>query len=55
MTEGFRVLCGRRDPWVSPWPKSAIGICELCYRVTYGPQMANAVAAELARQRREAA
>ncbi len=54
-TEGYCVLCGRREPWVSPWPKSDIGACELCYRVSYGPTIAEATAAELARQRRGAA
>src|SRR5262245_40371025 len=24
-TEGMCVLCGRRAPWVSPWPHSDIG------------------------------
>jgi hypothetical protein len=54
-TEGYCVLCGRREPWVSPWPKSDIGACELCYRVSFGSKTADAVAAELARQRGQAA
>ena len=54
-TEGYCVLCGRREPWVSPWPKSDIGACELCYSVLFGSAQAEAVAAELARQRRRAA
>jgi hypothetical protein len=54
-TEGTCVLCGRREPWVSPWPQSDIGACELCFRVVFGSAQADAVAAELARQRRRAA
>lgn len=53
-TEGFCVLCGRREPWSSPWPKSDIGACELCYRVTFGNDRGEVAAAELARQRRAA-
>jgi hypothetical protein len=34
--EGSCVLCGLRLPWVSPWPRSPMGCCELCYRVLYG-------------------
>lgn len=44
------VLCGRREPWVSPWPDSSIGPCELCFRVVFGRACAEAVAAELARR-----
>ena len=54
-TEGFCVLCGRREPWVSPWPHSDVGACELCYRVLFGAELADDVAAEFARQRRRAA
>jgi|SRR5579862_4415771 len=36
MTEGYCVLCGRREPWASPWPKSDIGSCEECYRDLFG-------------------
>lgn len=54
-TEGFCVLCGRREPWVSPWPKSDIGACELCYRVTFGSVMGDAAQEALERQRRNAA
>jgi hypothetical protein len=54
-TEGMCVLCGRREPWVSPWPHSDIGACQLCYRVVFGAEQADVVAAELARQRRRAA
>lgn len=53
-TEGLCVLCGRREPWASPWPKSDIGACELCYRVTFGSAMGDAAQEELARQRRAA-
>lgn len=53
-TEGLCVLCGRREPWASPWPKSAIGACELCFRVTFGNTRGELAAAELARQRRAA-
>jgi hypothetical protein len=45
MTEGFCVLCGRREPWVSPWPHSEIGACEACYRVVFGNPQADATAA----------
>jgi hypothetical protein len=54
-TEGFCVLCGRREPWASPWAKSDIGACELCFRVTFGSAMGDAVQEELERQRRNAA
>jgi len=54
-TEGCCVLCGRREPWVSPWPHSDIGSCELCYRVVFGPEQGDWAAEELARQRRRAA
>ena len=36
MTEGYCVLCGRCEPRISPWPSSAIGACETCYRVRFG-------------------
>ena len=49
MTEGFCVLCGRREPWASPWPKSQIGACEPCYRDAFGSGPADAVAAGFAR------
>ena len=55
MTEGFCVLCGRREPWVSPWPNSDIGACELCFRVLFEDAHADAVAAELTRLKRRAA
>jgi len=54
-TEGMCVLCGRREPWVSPWPHSDIGACELCYRVTFGSEQGDWAAAELAWQQRRAA
>jgi hypothetical protein len=54
-TEGMCVLCGRREPWVSPWPQSDIGACQLCYRVVFGAEQADWAAEELARQRRRAA
>jgi len=47
MTEGLCVLCGRREPWVSPWPKSDIGACELCFRVVFGKEQADVVAHQL--------
>jgi hypothetical protein len=50
MTEGSCVLCGRRAPWVSPWPKSEIGACEPCYRVLFGNASAEWAAAEMARR-----
>lgn len=36
MTEGYCVLCGRREPTVSPFPRSAIGSCGPCLRVLTG-------------------
>ena len=47
-TEGFCVLCGRREPWVSPWPNSDIGSCEPCFRVLFGKAHGDAVAHQLA-------
>ncbi|MBV8878882.1 MAG: hypothetical protein JO332_02850 [Planctomycetaceae bacterium] len=52
-TEGYCVLCGRREPWTSPWPTSRIGSCEPCFRVLFGGDRGDAAAAELARQGRE--
>lgn len=43
MTEGLCVLCGRRTPWASPFPKSDIGCCELCYMVVFGLEAAEAL------------
>jgi len=43
MTEGACVLCGRREPRVSPWPESRIGTCEPCFRVLFGQETAGAV------------
>jgi hypothetical protein len=54
-TEGLCVLCGRREPWVSPWPKGDIGACELCYRVVFGSEQGDWAAAELALRRGRAA
>lgn len=45
MTEGLCVLCGRREPWVSPFPKSDIGCCELCYMVLNGVEAAETLEA----------
>jgi hypothetical protein len=53
-TEGMCVLCGRREPWASPWEGSDIGACELCYRVLYGNAEGDRVAAEFARRGRAA-
>jgi hypothetical protein len=55
MTEGLCVLCGRREPWVSPWPDSGIGCCERCFRVVFGRAHADAVALQLRWLRRRAA
>jgi hypothetical protein len=44
MTEGYCVLCARRAPWASPWPRSAIGACERCYRAVFGESPADAAA-----------
>lgn len=55
MTEGLCVLCGRREPWVSPWPDTDIGACELCFRVVFGQAHADAVAHQLTWLRRLAA
>src|SRR5689334_5573112 len=54
-TEGLCVLCGRREPWVSPWPNSDIGACELCFRIVFGKAHADAVAHQLVWLRRLAA
>lgn len=54
-TEGFCVLCGRREPWVSPWANSDIGSCEICFRVVFGKAQADAVAHQLVWLRRMAA
>ena len=50
MTEGYCVLCGRREPWVSPWEDSNVGCCEGCYRGMFGDARTAAAAEELARQ-----
>jgi hypothetical protein len=55
MMEGLCVLSGRREPWVSPRPKSDIGACEPCYRVIFGTEQGDWAAAELAGLRRTAA
>ena len=55
MTEGYCVLCGRREPWVSPWPNSDIGCCELCFRVIFGKAHADAVALQFEWLKRRAA
>jgi hypothetical protein len=47
MTEGCCVLCGRRAPWVSPWPDSRIGCCRPCFAAVFGAAHADAVAAQL--------
>lgn len=43
MTEGLCVLCGRRAPWMSPFPKSDVGCCQFCYMVLYGAEAAEAL------------
>ena len=48
MTEGSCVLCGRREPWVSPWPDSEIGSCEACFRELFGSAHADAILTNLA-------
>lgn len=53
-TEGLCVLCGRREPWVSPWPDSDIAACELCFRVVFGQEQGDAVAHQLLWLRRRA-
>ncbi len=47
VTEGYCVLCGRRAPWISPWPESRIGCCEACYGIVFGKEQADAVASRL--------
>jgi len=47
MTEGYCVLCGRREPWVSPWPSSDIGCCEPCFSDLFGKGHADAVALQV--------
>jgi hypothetical protein len=51
MTEGYCVLCGRRAPWVSPWPGSCIGSCEPCFRAAFGDGHAEEVARRLVESR----
>lgn len=46
-TEGLCVLCGRRAPWASLWPRSDIGCCELCFRVTFGNEAGDQAAEQL--------
>jgi hypothetical protein len=55
MTEGYCVLCGHRAPWVSPWPSSNIGACELCFRVVFGNAEGDAVAGQLVCEKSRAA
>jgi hypothetical protein len=55
MTEGLCVLCGRRLPWVSPWARSAIGCCELCFRSMYGNAAGDEIQARLGRSRKRRA
>jgi hypothetical protein len=55
MTEGMCVLCGRRGPWVSAWPNSDIGACEVCCRVVFGKAHADVVAHQLVWLMRRAA
>lgn len=46
-TEGYCILCGRREPWASLWPRSDIGCCELCFRVTFGNEAGDQAAEQL--------
>ena len=37
MTEGYCVVCARREPRYSPFPASAIGCCVPCAEQAWGP------------------
>jgi len=54
-TEGYCVLCGRREPWASPWSGSRIGACESCFGEVFGTDHARAVEGAFARERETAA
>jgi hypothetical protein len=45
MTEGFCVLCGRREAWLVLHEKSDIGACRPCYAGRFGEPAAQAVEA----------
>jgi hypothetical protein len=48
MTEGYCVLCARKEPWVSPWTGSAIGCCKPCFVERFGGLLGEEVEAEFA-------
>ena len=43
MTEGFCVLCGRREAWLVLHDESDIGACRPCYVARFGEPAAQAV------------
>jgi hypothetical protein len=43
LTEGFCVLCGRRETWLVLHDKSDIGACRSCYTARFGEEAAQAV------------
>ncbi len=45
MTEGYCVLCGRRQAWLVLHEKSDIGACRPCYASQYGERAAQDVEA----------
>jgi len=45
MTEGYCVLCGRREPWLVLHDMSDIGACRPCYAARFGEAAAQAVEA----------
>lgn len=45
LTEGFCVLCGRREAWLVLHDESDIGACRPCYATRFGEPAAQAVEA----------
>ncbi len=45
MTEGYCVLCSRREPWLVLHDESDIGACRPCYVTRFGKEAAQAVEA----------
>jgi hypothetical protein len=43
LTEGFCVLCGRREAWLVIHDQSDIGACRPCYAARFGEEAAQAV------------
>ena len=45
LTEGFCILCGRREAWLVLHDQSDIGACRSCYAARFGEPAAQAVEA----------